>query len=653
MTFVNPQTLQRIFGSEGMFARAPDAPQGQQLYQMLAQAGAGMSQAAAQPGATFGQAIGGGAGGMAQGQHQFLQQQFMQAQQQHMQAQMEQAQKAAEREERRQQKFMELVFGRQETPSLYNEAAQQAPQSQGVTAQPLPLEGWRPGQVAQHYESSNGGIGTISSGRGDPGGVSYGPFQLSSNAGTMATFLQSPEGQPFAMQFGDFKPGSEQFNQIYREVAEGAGPEFEAAQRAFIERTHVQPVLEQAQQAGIPVDNPAVVEALYSQAVQHSGAGNLQIINEAVSRLPPNAGPGEVIDALYDARGRYARQFAGPNATTNRYARERRDVHNLLAMHQGPQQAPQQPQQQGGGGLNLPPEAQALMAILGPDRGAPILAQMMGIGGAQASTPARVREAEVIAQQTGRPVGEVLAEMRGLGEFGQRDGDQRDRRIADAQRHFGMTEAEATGYVDGLIQLDTNPVTGRVVMRDFRDINNPQVREVQVQPSQDAYQSQPPADRPTLWQVATQGNPTGVGSAVVAGAGGVLSQIPGVEFGGDTITQRQYLENAQRDLVNALRQNPRFSEGERRSLERDLAITASVWQDESALRARMRAIDTSIRNRLNNELAVADDPRMPDSERGAARSAAVRLENFLDLLGVPPDSGAGGGIEDLLQRYGQ
>ena len=49
---------------------------------------------------------------------------------------------------------------------------------------------WHLGQTSSKYEAGNRGISTISTGRGDHGGVSYGAYQLSSKMGTLQKFLR-------------------------------------------------------------------------------------------------------------------------------------------------------------------------------------------------------------------------------------------------------------------------------------------------------------------------------------------------------------------------------------------------------------------------------------------------------------------------------
>lgn len=127
------------------------------------------------------------------------------------------------------------------------------------------------GSLSERHEVPGTGPGTISSGGSDPGGVSYGSYQLSTKAGTLTAFLAGPE----------FKPWAELW------LAEAArDPDvFRDAQRAFILRTHYEPaVMKVARSTGFNLDKAsnAVREAAFSVSVQHGGAAT--ILGDAVRR---------------------------------------------------------------------------------------------------------------------------------------------------------------------------------------------------------------------------------------------------------------------------------------------------------------------------------------------------------------------------------
>ena len=127
------------------------------------------------------------------------------------------------------------------------------------------------GDISEKYESGGRGVKSISSGKSDPGGVSYGKHQLSTNAGTMHRFLRSPEGLPYAAKLGDLKPGTLAFNKAYLAVAAKDEAAFGKAQRDFITRTHYLPRAKVAGELGFRMKSEGVQEAIYSASVQHGG----------------------------------------------------------------------------------------------------------------------------------------------------------------------------------------------------------------------------------------------------------------------------------------------------------------------------------------------------------------------------------------------
>ena len=127
------------------------------------------------------------------------------------------------------------------------------------------------GSISESNESSNG-VNTISSGRGDNGGVSYGAHQLATNTGSMSKFLASDEGAAFAPAFDGMSPGTEEFDARYAEVADDYEVEFAQAQSNYIKRTHYEPMVENVSAAtGVDLSKrgPAVQEMLYSTGVQY------------------------------------------------------------------------------------------------------------------------------------------------------------------------------------------------------------------------------------------------------------------------------------------------------------------------------------------------------------------------------------------------
>lgn len=125
---------------------------------------------------------------------------------------------------------------------------------------------WELGDTSQRYETGNRGAGTISTGRGDHGGVSYGSYQLSSRSGTLREYLNQ---SPYRDEFAGLTPATPEFNAKWRELA-GSDPGFGRDQHEFIRKTHYDVQVGRLEQRGIDLSDrgPAVQDALWSTSVQ-------------------------------------------------------------------------------------------------------------------------------------------------------------------------------------------------------------------------------------------------------------------------------------------------------------------------------------------------------------------------------------------------
>ncbi len=131
------------------------------------------------------------------------------------------------------------------------------------------------GLSAKHESSPGGDPGRISTGRNDPGGVSYGSYQLSSRAKRVDAFLASPEALPWAAQFRNLRPATPAFNDHWRAAAAGNPAAFHAAQKAFVGRENYKLTVKSVAHAtGYELHNAsnAVRQVAWSVAVQHGGA---------------------------------------------------------------------------------------------------------------------------------------------------------------------------------------------------------------------------------------------------------------------------------------------------------------------------------------------------------------------------------------------
>lgn len=134
----------------------------------------------------------------------------------------------------------------------------------------LELENWKLGDTSEKYESARRGPGTISNGKGDNGGKSYGTFQLSLSAGTLNDFLESPAHGRYADQFNNIEKGSTQFDKKWKELAL-TDPQFKENQYQFIKTTHYERQMQNLQENGIQLSSrgPAVQDLVWSTATQY------------------------------------------------------------------------------------------------------------------------------------------------------------------------------------------------------------------------------------------------------------------------------------------------------------------------------------------------------------------------------------------------
>lgn len=158
------------------------------------------------------------------------------------------------------------------------------------------------GWVSERFESGNRGVGTISTGRGDRGGVSYGKHQLATNTGTMAEFLRwAPE---YGAQFAGLTPGTPEFNAKYRQVVERDEQGFGAAQRRFMIATHYEPEMAKLKAAGFDLSGrgASVREAVFSTATQFGGDASKLIAASLKGRDLAGMTDAQITDAIQDRK---------------------------------------------------------------------------------------------------------------------------------------------------------------------------------------------------------------------------------------------------------------------------------------------------------------------------------------------------------------
>ena len=198
--------------------------------------------------------------------------------------------------------------------------------------------GFRPGQEAKACGVVSTGL--MGQGRADPGGKSYGAYQLASTVqgGQQVLAFLRMEGKAWAERFAHADPTrAGKFETAWKQIAADEPERFFQAQHDFIKRTHFDTVVAAVRRlTRVEIDSrgAAPCDAIWSMAVQHGHAAQLIVATVgALRERVPLADPGydrALINALYDRRENYVRALGLSDLCKKRYQPERRDALTLL-----------------------------------------------------------------------------------------------------------------------------------------------------------------------------------------------------------------------------------------------------------------------------------------------------------------------------------
>lgn len=162
------------------------------------------------------------------------------------------------------------------------------------------------GSLSARWESGNRGPGTISKSQDDPGGVSYGTYQISTKHGYINDFLLN-EGAQFCEDLIDMPPGTDTFNTKWKQIASENPTELHKAEHAFINRTHFNPIVNRLKnELDFHIENysPVVRDAVWSTAVQHGPYTN--VLKNAFGSVPISTlTEYQIIYAIYEERSKF------------------------------------------------------------------------------------------------------------------------------------------------------------------------------------------------------------------------------------------------------------------------------------------------------------------------------------------------------------
>jgi len=201
------------------------------------------------------------------------------------------------------------------------------------------------GSLSAKYETGGRGPGTVSTGSGDPGGVSYGSYQMATKTGTVARFVSEADF-PWRNSFKNLQPGTPPFTAKWKEIAMSEAERFQECQHAYIKKTHFDLLVAQTlSENGLDINSRshALQDAVWSTAVQHGG--KCAVIRKALSALTIDSSASDfdkkLISAIYAERGRRRADgklvyfpSSSPNVqkgVANRFKNEEADALKMLA----------------------------------------------------------------------------------------------------------------------------------------------------------------------------------------------------------------------------------------------------------------------------------------------------------------------------------
>lgn len=200
------------------------------------------------------------------------------------------------------------------------------------------------GDLSAKYES-NGDPGTISSGEGDAGGVSYGAYQFASNAGVPQAFVNwlIEQGYSYANDLAQYEVGTDAFNESWSNIAQNDPQGFLEMQRQYVQEQYYNPsaVKLEAVYYNVANHSEAIRQVVWSASVQYGTGYIVELFQTACSNLgyanlsyvDSPTFDADMIKAIYDIRASDEWTAASPELRPGlraRFESECQDALNML-----------------------------------------------------------------------------------------------------------------------------------------------------------------------------------------------------------------------------------------------------------------------------------------------------------------------------------
>jgi hypothetical protein len=148
-----------------------------------------------------------------------------------------------------------------------------------------------------------------------------------------------------------------------------------------------------------------------------------------------------------------------------------------------------------------------------------------------------------------------------------------------------------------------------------------------------------PAQSPATSVFSVAPSTTGAIASLQKLGANTLGQL--TEFAGfgpiaqDVVSAQQRFNTWRVNAINALKTNERVLAQELAQISEELAPNSKALQSSATLQTKMTEIDSTLRRRLESELARANDPNIPVKDRQEARKIADDINYVLQTLHEP------------------
>ncbi len=196
--------------------------------------------------------------------------------------------------------------------------------------------GWQIGDTSRKFEvGPKGGPGTISSGKGDYGGKSYGTYQFSSKMGVVDKFINQCG---YEKEFEGIKVGTKEFDSKWKQLANDN--KFGEDQHKYILNRYYQPQINLLKKNGIDLSKrgPAVQDSVWSTSVQFGG-GTALITKALSGKNVSKMSDADIVSAIQDYKIANnsalfkSSSYAVRTSTLNRAKSEKNDLIRLARFY--------------------------------------------------------------------------------------------------------------------------------------------------------------------------------------------------------------------------------------------------------------------------------------------------------------------------------